>query len=107
MRADHYLQGIGTWPNNASRAQGPERWLVDQGIIHHLEAQARRAGVYELKIAVTTQGSHISHRPSERSLSASSAWYPPRNRDPFSIRLQGSLSAAGGCQIELSNREAE
>ena len=70
MRADHYLQGIATWANNAPRAQRPQRWLVDQGIIHHFEAQARRAGVYELKISVTTQGSHISHRPSKRSLSA-------------------------------------
>ena len=54
LRANYYLQGIATWTNNASRAQSPERWLVDQGIVHHFEAQARRAGVYELKIPVTT-----------------------------------------------------
>src|SRR4029077_14191750 len=50
LRANYYLQVITTWTNQAFRAQSPERWLVDQGIVHHFEAQARRAGVYELKI---------------------------------------------------------
>jgi hypothetical protein len=54
LSADYYLQDIATWTNNASRAQCPGRWLVDQGIVHHFEAQARRAGVYEVKIPVTT-----------------------------------------------------
>jgi hypothetical protein len=54
LRADYHLQNIATGTDNAARAQGPERGLVDQGVIRHLEPQPRRAGVYEFKIPVTT-----------------------------------------------------
>src|SRR5271165_3844968 len=54
LRSDYHLQSIVTGPNYAARAEGPERGLIDQGIVHYFKAQTRRAGVHQRKILVTT-----------------------------------------------------
>ena len=67
LRADYYLQDIATWTNHAPRAQASKRRLVNQSIVHHFEAQARRAGVHEFKISIATQRSHIADRAGKSS----------------------------------------
>jgi hypothetical protein len=88
LGAENHLQGIATWTDNAARAKGSERWLVDQGIVDYFKAQAGRTGVHEFKIPVTTQSSQPT-APARAALASGTA------RDRFSRRLRGSLRAAG------------
>ena len=95
LRADDHLQDIASWTNHPPRSQASERRLVNQSIVHQFKTQARRAGVHEFKILITTQGPNIANRPgknSRRCGSKGSTWRWRRLRWPWRRRSSSNTS---------------